>query len=66
MKPIHSNRRAPPSPWRRVLIALCTALLACPAFAQEDALKAFPGYVDFQGLAELTRHQRAARSVILG
>ena len=34
--------------WLRSGLALCLgAVLAFPALAQEDALKAFPGYVDF-------------------
>lgn len=32
---------------RKILVLGLTALLALPAMAQEDALKAFPGYVDF-------------------
>jgi hypothetical protein len=32
---------------KRYLIALCCALLALPAVAQEDALRDLPGYVDF-------------------
>jgi len=31
----------------KILTLLMTAMLALPAMAQEDALKAFPGYVDF-------------------
>ena len=33
--------------FRRGLAVALGALLALPALAQEDALKAFPGYVDF-------------------
>ena len=32
---------------RKILVVGLTAMLALPAMAQEDALKAFPGYVDF-------------------
>lgn len=32
---------------RKGLLLVFTTLLAIPAMAQEDALKAFPGYVDF-------------------
>ena len=32
---------------KRLLIAVMTAFLACPAFAQEDALRDLPGYIDF-------------------
>lgn len=32
---------------RKFLVLGLTAMLALPAMAQEDALKAFPGYVDF-------------------
>ena len=31
----------------KILTLFLTAMLALPAMAQEDALKAFPGYVDF-------------------
>jgi hypothetical protein len=31
----------------RILAGIMTAMLALPAMAQEDALKDFPGYVDF-------------------
>lgn len=37
----------------KLLIALFTALLAFPAWAQEDALVGLPGYVDFGQLHEL-------------
>ena len=33
------------------LILICTALLAWPAWAQEDAMKDLPGYVDFGQLS---------------
>ena len=32
---------------KRLLIAVMTAFLAFPAFAQEDALRDLPGYIDF-------------------
>jgi hypothetical protein len=32
---------------KRLMIAVLTAFLAFPAFAQEDALKDLPGYIDF-------------------
>lgn len=35
---------------RKILTACVTALMALPVMAQEDALKDFPGYVDFGGL----------------
>lgn len=38
---------------KRVVIMVFTALLAWPAWAQEDAMKDFPGYVDFGALSEL-------------
>jgi len=37
----------------RALILFLTALLALPAWAQEDAMKNLPGYVDFGQLNEL-------------
>ena len=37
----------------KLLTTLMAALLAWPAWAQEDALKALPGYVDFGPLTEL-------------
>jgi len=37
----------------RVLILFFTALLALPAWAQEDAMKNLPGYVDFGQLSQL-------------
>ena len=37
----------------RILVLIMTALLALPAWAQEDAMKAFPGYVDFGQLTEI-------------
>ena len=33
--------------FRKILITCVTALMALPAMAQEDALKDYPGYVDF-------------------
>ena len=36
---------------RKILVLGLTAMLALPAMAQEDALKAFPGYVDFGELS---------------
>lgn len=39
------------SPWmKKTLIGALAALLALPALAQEDELKALPGYVDFGSL----------------
>jgi phosphoglycolate phosphatase-like HAD superfamily hydrolase len=38
---------------KRVLIMILTALLALPAWAQEDAMKDLPGYVDFGQLGEI-------------
>lgn len=38
---------------RKILVLGLTALLALPAMAQEDALKDFPGYVDFGELGEI-------------
>lgn len=35
------------------LTVILTAMLALPAMAQEDALKAFPGYVDFGDLGNI-------------
>ncbi|MEE4216099.1 MAG: DUF4252 domain-containing protein [Xanthomonadales bacterium] len=35
------------------LTFVLTAMLALPAMAQEDALKAFPGYVDFGDLGDI-------------
>ena len=35
------------------LTLILTAMLALPAMAQEDALKAFPGYVDFGDLGNI-------------
>jgi hypothetical protein len=32
---------------KRLMIAVLTACVALPAFAQEDALKGLPGYIDF-------------------
>ena len=37
----------------RVLTFILTALLAVPAWAQEDAMKDLPGYVDFGSLSSL-------------
>jgi hypothetical protein len=37
----------------RILLLCLTALLAVPAWAQEDAMKDLPGYVDFGQLEEL-------------
>jgi hypothetical protein len=37
----------------RILLLVLTALLALPAWAQEDAMKDFPGYVDFGQLDEI-------------
>jgi Domain of unknown function (DUF4252) len=37
----------------RILLMLLTALLAIPAWAQEDAMKDLPGYVDFGQLNAL-------------
>jgi hypothetical protein len=37
----------------RILAACLTILVSLPAMAQEDALKAFPGYVDFGELNSL-------------
>jgi Domain of unknown function (DUF4252) len=37
----------------RILLLFLTALLALPAWAQEDAMKDLPGYVDFGQLDEL-------------
>ena len=36
---------------RKILVLGLTSMLALPAMAQEDALKAFPGYVDFGELS---------------
>lgn len=38
---------------KKVLIMALTALLAWPAWAQEDAMKDLPGYVDFGQLSDL-------------
>lgn len=38
---------------RKILVLGLTALLALPAMAQEDALKDFPGYVDFGELGDI-------------
>lgn len=38
---------------RKILVLGLTALLAVPAMAQEDALKDFPGYVEFGELGEV-------------
>jgi len=35
------------------LLIICTALLAWPAWAQDDAMKDLPGYVDFGQLSEI-------------
>ena len=35
----------------KILTACVTAMMALPAMAQEDALKDFPGYVDFGELS---------------
>ena len=35
----------------KILIACVTALMALPVMAQEDALKDYPGYVDFGELS---------------
>lgn len=37
----------------RVLLMLCTALLAWPAWAQDEALRDLPGYVDFGQLSAI-------------
>lgn len=37
----------------KILVACLTALVALPVMAQEDALKAFPGYVDFGELSSV-------------
>ena len=37
----------------RIPVLIMTALLALPAWAQEDAMKAFPGYVDFGQLTDI-------------
>ena len=37
----------------RSLVAAFCAMLALPALAQEDALKTFPGYVDFGELSDI-------------
>jgi len=39
--------------FKKMMFACLTALMALPAMAQEDALKAFPGYVDFGELNNL-------------
>ena len=36
-----------------LLAGIALALVLSPAWAQEDAMKAYPGYVDFGGLTEL-------------
>mgnify|MGYP001819379019 CR=1 FL=1 len=38
---------------RKAAVALLAALMALPAMAQEDALKDYPGYVDFGSLGEI-------------
>lgn len=38
---------------KKMATACLTALIALPAMAQEDALKAFPGYVDFGALSSI-------------
>jgi len=37
----------------RIFVVIFTALLTCSAWAQEDAMKDFPGYVDFGQLSEI-------------
>ena len=37
----------------RILLILCTSLLAWPAWAQDEAMKDLPGYVDFGQLNEI-------------
>jgi hypothetical protein len=38
---------------RKAAVALLAALMALPAMAQEDALKDYPGYVDFGSLGDI-------------
>ncbi len=38
---------------RKIAVAALTALLAFPVMAQEDALKDYPGYVDFGELGDI-------------
>ena len=38
---------------RKILTACVTALMALPVMAQEDALKGYPGYVDFGELSTI-------------
>jgi hypothetical protein len=38
---------------KKILIACMTALMALPVMAQEDELKAFPGYVEFGELTSM-------------
>jgi hypothetical protein len=38
---------------RKAAVALLAALMALPAMAQEDALKDYPGYVDFGALGDI-------------
>ena len=38
---------------RKILTACVTALMALPVMAQEDALKGYPGYVDFGELSAI-------------
>ena len=38
---------------RKIAVAALTALLAFPVMAQEDALKDYPGYVDFGELSDI-------------
>ena len=37
----------------RILLILCTSLLAWPAWAQDEAMKDLPGFVDFGQLSEI-------------
>ena len=45
------------------LILICTALLAWPAWAQEDAMKDLPGYVDFGQLSAVFGEPRVQIAV---
>jgi len=38
---------------RKVAVALLAGLMSLPAMAQEDALKDYPGYVDFGSLSDI-------------
>ena len=44
------------------LTIVLTAMLALPAMAQEDALKGYPGYVDFGTLGEIFGEMRIVDS----